>query len=1027
MADYLLHGLWIRGSGLHVWIEKKQGHKIVLPSAVPQRVFPPVVTGILEDRRFRHRLRATLKTPKGKNVELIIPTAAYGGPAAVELLSQLSFLDDASPAATLPQQESIAPDMRWLIRFYRGLEKFVRAGRVVFGLRYEDRQWWPQWQLSSGLDERGWIAAMTSCAPGILKANNSLLSDDLVSTLPHWIAADILDNVLNTPGVKADYKWHDFPRALVKSEPLRRGGAQVLNAINEWRTSITLVDLQLMVIVEEPETEGFSEEQSQPWVIRVKVRSGTDAPRAVNFEKLDRATKERLQSLHRTLVQVSPRLDPEHNGFYDPMNPEHGDWDVALSSEDLVHFILHDAEALQANGFQVLLPKSWSTAKAHATLRTKEPSGDFVKKNQGLGLKELVQYDWRISLGGTVLSDEEMKTLVDSKSGLINLRGKWVLADRNSLTKVSEYVQELDQAAKKRLVAEIEKLRMELQLVPDHNVDERERIASDIEVLQQQLEDGEADTVSVEELRKLALEASSSEPVEFTGSQWHSSLLGGTEQVAPERMELPVTIHAELREYQRRGVDWLYWMSRNQVGAILADDMGLGKTLQFLSLLAVEQKTEEKTGPSLVVAPTSVVGNWGREAARFVPSLQVYVHHGSNRLHDQELLAKIEQSDLVISSYGVVSRDFAPLSEITWDHVVLDEAQQVKNPRTLAAKAVRAIPARHRIALTGTPVENRLAEMRSILDFCNPGVLGSASFFHHYFAKPIERDNDPALTEKLRNLTAPFILRRLKTDPGIVDDLPDKQEQIVTVALSEEQASLYTALVDNVQKLLESTRAEDKMARRGIVLATITKIKQICNHPAHFLGDGSPVLYRGKHRSGKVEELIRLVDSSVAAGEKLLIFTQYRAFGDILQPYLSRHLGENIPFLHGGVSKAQRDAMVDNFQSRNGPSAMLLSLKAGGTGLNLTAASVVIHMDRWWNPAVENQATDRAYRIGQDKNVSVYKMLTAGTMEESIQRVLEGKLHLATAVVNEGEGWITELSPEDFAELMSYRDRDGGK
>jgi len=318
-------------------------------------------------------------------------------------------------------------------------------------------------------------------------------------------------------------------------------------------------------------------------------------------------------------------------------------------------------------------------------------------------------------------------------------------------------------------------------------------------------------------------------------------------------------------------------------------------------------------------------------------------------------------------------------------------------------------------------VENRLSEMRSILDFCNPGVLGSTSFFRNHFAKAIEREHDEQMTERLRLLTAPFILRRLKTDPTIIDDLPEKNEEIITVDMTPEQAALYTALVQDVQARLEERHG---MARRGLVLATITRIKQICNHPAQYLGDGSPVTVRGRHRSGKVAELMRLLDEAIETDQRMLIFTQYKAFGDILVPYLSERLGEQVPFLHGGVTKTKRDQMVASFQADGGPRAMILSLKAGGTGLNLTAASMVVHMDRWWNPAVENQATDRAFRIGQLKDVAVYKMITAGTLEESIQDILDGKTELAGAVIGEGEGWITELGPEQLAQLMSYRGRD---
>ncbi|WP_455006675.1 DEAD/DEAH box helicase, partial [Corynebacterium propinquum] len=634
----------------------------------------------------------------------------------------------------------------------------------------------------------------------------------------------------------------------------------------------------------------------------------------------------------------------------------------------------------------------------------------------------------------------EMSDLVNSKSGLIKLRGNWVMADTQALSRISEYMDQLSETASKRAKKRMEKAARLAEMARLAESPDADELSAEAERLRQAYNDavknsaGAADAdgaadeggftaqeVTVGDLRELALQSMADEPIEFTGSNWHASLLGGMETPAPQRVEIPETVHAQLRDYQRRGVDWMYWMSRNNLGAVLADDMGLGKTLQLLSLTAIEKHREQSTGPTLVVAPTSVVGNWAREAAKFVPSLRVLVHHGSQRATGDEFVRAATERDLVITSYGTVSRDFSALGRIEWDRVVLDEAQAIKNSSTRASKSVRSLPSRHRIALTGTPVENRLSEMRSIVDFTNPGVLGSASFFRHHFAKPIERDNDEALTDRLRRLTAPFILRRLKTDPAIIDDLPEKTEEVLTVTLSDEQAALYKALVDDVQRQLET---KDKgMARRGMVLASLTRMKQICNHPAHYLGDGSPVTLKGQHRSGKIEKLMELVDHAVQSGQRMLVFTQYRAFGEILQPYLSEQLGESVPFLHGGVPQQKRDRLVSDFQADDGPAVMILSLKAGGTGLNLTAASMVVHMDRWWNPAVENQATDRAFRIGQQKNVAVYKMISAGTMEESIQDILDGKTHLAGAIVGEGEGWITELDPQQLAELMSYREQ----
>ena len=1036
MSSFRLHGLWLPVSGLSLWIEKVEGRKIVLPEQVPEGTFPPIVESLLHRRSFRNRARISLRTPKGKDVSLMVPMGLFAPEESVKILSELEFLDSPSPAATESQRKAIAPDLYWLIRMYIGMTQFVRAGRVTIRLSYQAGEWFPQWHLATGLAERGWLSEMIAACPGILTVNNRDLADELSQHLVHWITVSQLQPLVSRT---RPYPWHEFSQSLLQGKPIRRGKGTLLRGLNEWNDSITSVDLQLVIIVNEP-----ADEPAAQWPIRVQVRSGTDSPRPIRTAQLDQSSVELLRKSQREAVRVSPILEPN----VDPVDrqrrqaedPDAGDWDVYVDTSRIVDFVSEDINNLRAAGFTVMLPRAWSRMETTAKLETREVN-EKANTSQ-LGMDKLVQYNWRLSVGEHELTDDEMSELVNSKSGLIKLRGNWVMADSQALNKISDYMDQLSETATKRVKKRMEKAARLAEMARLAGSADAEELAAEAEDLRQayneavrqaQNNGGQQGSnfgagaeefrqeVTVGDLRELALQSTADEPIEFTGSTWHTSLLGGLETKAPLRIDIPDTVHAELRDYQRRGVDWMYWMSRNNLGAVLADDMGLGKTLQLLALTAVERDRDETTGPTLVVAPTSVVGNWAREAAKFVPSLRVLVHHGSNRAAGEDFLRRVAEHDVVITSYGTVSRDFAALGRVEWDRVVLDEAQAIKNSSTRASKSVRSLPSRHRIALTGTPVENRLSEMRSIVDFTNPGVLGSASFFRHHFAKPIERDSDDTLTERLRRLTAPFILRRLKTDPAIIDDLPEKTEEVLTVTLSDEQAALYKALVDDVQRQLEQ---KDKgMARRGLVLASLTRMKQICNHPAHYLGDGSPITIKGHHRSGKIEKLMELVDYAVHSGQRMLVFTQYRAFGQILQPYLSEHLAQEVPFLHGGVPQHKRDQLVSDFQADDGPDVMILSLKAGGTGLNLTAASIVVHMDRWWNPAVENQATDRAFRIGQRRNVAVYKMISAGTMEESIQDILDGKTHLAGAIVGEGEGWITELAPEQLAELMSYREQ----
>jgi SNF2 family DNA or RNA helicase len=484
-------------------------------------------------------------------------------------------------------------------------------------------------------------------------------------------------------------------------------------------------------------------------------------------------------------------------------------------------------------------------------------------------------------------------------------------------------------------------------------------------------------------------------------------LLSGQAAERIEPLPTPVGFQGTLRPYQERGLSWLHFLARLELGGILADDMGLGKTAQTLSLLLTERADGATPAPTLLVCPMSLVSNWQKEAARFAPSLRVYVHHGGSRRRDG-----IDDADLVLTTYGTVVRDLSTLRGVEWARVVCDEAQAIKNSGTRQAQAVRAIPARTRLALTGTPVENHLAELWSIMDFCNPGLLGPAKRFRRRFQEPIEVRQDEDAAAALKRATGPFVLRRLKTDKTIISDLPEKNEMKVWCTLTEEQATLYQAVVEDMMAAIEGSEG---IQRRGNVLAAMTKLKQVCNHPVHLLKDGS----RLPSRSGKLARLEELAAEIVEEGDKALVFTQYAEWGSLLQPYLAAHLDRPVLWLHGGLSKAKRDDLVERFQTDDEPMLFLLSLKAAGTGLNLTAANHVVHFDRWWNPAVEDQATDRAFRIGQSRNVQVRKFICTGTLEEKIDAMIERKKALASSVVGTGEEWISELNTDQLRELFA--------
>ena len=503
------------------------------------------------------------------------------------------------------------------------------------------------------------------------------------------------------------------------------------------------------------------------------------------------------------------------------------------------------------------------------------------------------------------------------------------------------------------------------------------------------------------------------ERVKATG--WVGSLLKQLENPAGQAQLQPDgSFSGELRPYQMRGLSWLGFLSQWGMGACLADDMGLGKTVQTLAMIQRYWHSNGKK-PVLLVCPTTVVNNWQKEAARFTPELPVLIHHGLARSKGSEFRKEVEKHAMVISSYGLLYRDLKLFQGIKWSGVVLDEAQNIKNPETKQARAARSLGAEYRVALTGTPVENNVGDLWSIMEFLNPGFLGTQTDFKRKFFVPIQAERDHAAAERLKRITGPFILRRLKTDRSVIADLPDKMEMKVFCPLTKEQASLYAAVVKETEEGLKSSEG---IQRKGLVLATLSKLKQVCNHPAHFLGDNSAI----PGRSGKLARLTEMLEEVLEIGDRALLFTQFAEMGKLLQKYFQESFGKEVLFLHGGVTKQNRDRMVERFQNGAGsPSIFILSLKAGGTGLNLTAANHVFHFDRWWNPAVENQATDRAFRIGQTKNVQVHKFVCAGTLEEKIDDMIERKKDVAEKVVGTGEGWITELSNKDLKELWRLR------
>ncbi len=646
-------------------------------------------------------------------------------------------------------------------------------------------------------------------------------------------------------------------------------------------------------------------------------------------------------------------------------------------------FIKSIAWRFEDNGLGVVLPPSLSSSGGWANRLGLKISNAAPQQQQRLGLHSLLTLKWELAIGGQTISKSEFDRLVALGSPLVEINGEWVELKPPDIKTAQNFF-----AARKNSLT----LSLEDAL----------RLST-------------GDTMAIEKLPVVSFEASGVLQELMTTLQDNNAIA-----VLPT----PSKFKGELRPYQQRGFSWLAFLERWGLGACLADDMGLGKTAQLIAFLLHLQEQNALTQPTLVVCPTSVLGNWEREVKKFAPSLKVTIHHGDKRSKGEVFVKEVQKHEVVITSYALIYRDIKSFESVSWQGVVLDEAQNVKNPEAKQSQAVRQLKANFKIALTGTPVENRLGELWSILDFLNPGYLGAKQFFQRRFAMPIEKYGDAASLNTLRSLVQPFILRRLKSDRTIIQDLPEKQEMTVFCGLSLDQASLYQQVVEESLAQIESAEG---VQRRGMILALLVKLKQICNHPV-MVGEKAakanilPSDFDKK--SGKLQRLQEMLEEVIAEGDRALIFTQFAEWGKLLKTHLEKHFNREVLFLYGSTTKQQREEMLDRFQhDPQAPPIFILSLKAGGVGLNLTRANHVFHFDRWWNPAVENQATDRVFRIGQKRNVLVHKFVCTGTLEEKINAMIESKKELAEQVVGAGEQWLTELDTNGLRDLLIL-DRD---
>ena len=662
-----------------------------------------------------------------------------------------------------------------------------------------------------------------------------------------------------------------------------------------------------------------------------------------------------------------------------------------LTEDEAWEFLTGSGEKLLALGVEILLPSWWQALKDSSNIRLKAQVKTDSRGPSFVGLNALLDFEWRVSVNGIDLSEEEFRRLAGENRKLIQIAGKWVKLDPAFIKKMKAI---MDRAEKEgmRVRDLIEQQLLYGEKEPENGPaleDDNERIFSRI-----QIEMHPRLKTFVRSLKDL------------------SGLSG---------VETPDTFKGTLRPYQKKGMSWLYYLRHYGFGACLADDMGLGKTIQVIAYLLKVQEKHPDAGPALIICPTSVLGNWQKELGRFAPNLDVYLHYGPNREKGEKFTQRFQpgnkeeagSADVVLTTYGLSHLDFAELSAVRWGTIVLDEAQNIKNAATKQSRAIRKLKGGHHIALTGTPMENRLTELWSIFDFINKGYLGSLARFRERFVQPIERERDREKIRELQTLIRPFLLRRTKKDEEVQLNLPDKIEQKEYCPLTVEQAGLYEQLINETFYLLPELEG---MKRRGLVLKLLGMLKQLCNHPALYLKETNLDAADIIRRSEKMKKLTAIFDNIVDNGESGLIFTQYIGMGEMIQSVLEDRYEIRVPFLRGSTTKEQRDRLIREFQNGEFP-VLLLSLKAGGTGLNLTRANHVIHYDRWWNPAVENQATDRVYRIGQKKFVHVHKFITTGTLEEKIDAMLEQKQSLNDEIL-QSDQWIADLSDDELYNIL---------
>lgn len=1073
----ILHANW-NGGELRLWAESHAAFAEVSASVRAQvagagegasptngHPFAAAAGEITEALRY-HKLLNGLENLEAVEFPLRLPTSRTGPLPSDRLAALPSLAEDADElwldqfhvtGVRIPSDAAIALLLRIedrgqseTLEFGHSLRYWIAVARFVLELLVDQRfiptlYWargkqlraaWQPWLHDEGIRTR--VGALIAAMPPVCRAAVEdgqvhpwgILSDALRTlcdaTVRRVLINDGFAESLEDLDGESDAHVAWLSGLLDEArevQPMKQPGQDLLRDAGQW---VSRLDeggrsrpLRLCFRLNEP-IESALLEDNEPvpdkirWRLSLHLQSRENPERIIDAEQLwaqpataQDANGQRVDHPQELLLAELGRASGIYSRIEDALS-ETAPTGIDLTTKEAYEFLREHMPVLEEAGFAVLVPKWWSESASRlgARLQIDSPSTEELVAGNGdpataaagqtgpstLGLAALVQYRWQIAVGDQPLSMEAFQQLASQSSPLVRVQGRWV------------------------------------EIRPD---DMQAAVA-----FLEQRPGGEMTLLEAVQAAYGAESAKAGLPVTgLDATGWVADLLNATQQ--PQSVPIldqPASFQGQLRPYQKTGLSWMNFLDRFGLGACLADDMGLGKTIQLIALLLHERETataKHAIGPSLLVVPTSVVSNWVRELERFSPKLGVHVHHGPDRPMDEAFVEIAGGKDVVITTYALVSRDRDTLTRLHWHRVVLDEAQYIKNPPTKQTAAIRALKANRRLALTGTPVENRLTELWSIMEFCNPGYLGGPNEFRSRFAVPIERHREQGRAEALRQLVRPFVLRRLKTDPKVISDLPPLVETKEYATLTAEQAAAYERTVNEMLNVVDSAEG---IQRRGLVLATLVKLKQICNFPEQvlkanqsgavssesMLSDGVGLAGLSR-RSGKTQRIVALLEEVLASDGKALIFTQFRQMGHLLTLMLRHELDCDALFLHGGTPQNKRQQMIDRFQSPGGAPVFVLSLKAGGLGLNLTAANHVFHFDRWWNPAVENQATDRAFRIGQKRKVHVHKFVCVGTLEERIDQMIEQKTALAENIIGAGEQWITELSTSQLHDLLTLR------